>query len=192
MIDTICALCKEPMKVKAQRMKNSKSKLIFCSRSHKDRALKHALQGDLRFLNLIPEHYQPTKKCFYCDRWLKKGKYCSRSCQNNKRRQEVRQEWYLDASKGSNPDGSLRVICRKIILEDNHHRCSKCGWSEVSANQTIPVEVDHIDGNWRNNDYKNLRVLCPNCHALTPNWKAYNKGTTDQSRYSYYKERGWW
>jgi hypothetical protein len=42
--------------------------------------------------------------------------------------------------------------------------------------QPIPLELDHIDGDAGNNNYDNLRVLCPNCHALTPTFKAKNKG----------------
>jgi hypothetical protein len=48
--------------------------------------------------------------------------------------------------------------------------CSSCGrteWLGVS----IPLELDHIDGDPTNNTLENLRILCPNCHALTPTYR---------------------
>lgn len=33
--------------------------------------------------------------------------------------------------------------------------------------QPLPLEIDHIDGDWRNNLLCNLRFLCPNCHHQT-------------------------
>jgi hypothetical protein len=38
----------------------------------------------------------------------------------------------------------------------------------------IPLEVHHIDGNHLNNELENLQLLCPNCHALTENWRGKN------------------
>ncbi len=40
----------------------------------------------------------------------------------------------------------------------------------------MPVEVEHIDGDWRNNRLENLILLCPNCHALTPTFRGLNRG----------------
>ncbi len=39
----------------------------------------------------------------------------------------------------------------------------------------IPLEVHHIDGDNRNNDVDNLLLLCPNCHALTNNYRGKNR-----------------
>lgn len=54
--------------------------------------------------------------------------------------------------------------------------CSCCKKRTWLGNQ-IPLELDHIDGNTDNNLLKNLRLLCPNCHALTPTYRGKNKGS---------------
>lgn len=56
-------------------------------------------------------------------------------------------------------------------------RCSRCGWSERHPKTgNVPVEVEHVDGDWQNNRLTNLTLLCPNCHALTPTFRGLNRG----------------
>lgn len=54
-------------------------------------------------------------------------------------------------------------------------RCVHCGLAEWRGGN-IPLELDHIDGDRTNNELQNLRLLCPNCHAMTPTYRAKNKG----------------
>jgi 5-methylcytosine-specific restriction endonuclease McrA len=71
----------------------------------------------------------------------------------------------------------LRPWARRYLFEINDNKCSLCGWSDRNIiTDKIPLEVDHIDGNYLNNDIKNLRLLCPNCHSLTVTYKNLNKG----------------
>ena len=52
--------------------------------------------------------------------------------------------------------------------------CEMCGGTEWQG-QPIPLELDHINGQHSDNRLENLRVICPNCHALTENYRGKNK-----------------
>ncbi|MFB1045696.1 HNH endonuclease signature motif containing protein [Streptomyces chrestomyceticus] len=54
-------------------------------------------------------------------------------------------------------------------------QCTLCGTGPIWRGSTIPLEVDHIDGNWRNNRLENLRILCPNCHSVTDSYRGRSK-----------------
>lgn len=53
--------------------------------------------------------------------------------------------------------------------------CEECGWAEKSTNGRLPLEIDHINGDSRDNRIENLRILCPNCHSLKPTHRGSNR-----------------
>lgn len=61
----------------------------------------------------------------------------------------------------------------KAIVYLRGHQCECCGL-EYWLDKPIPLELHHIDGNSLNNDMDNLQLLCPNCHALTDNYRGRN------------------
>lgn len=66
----------------------------------------------------------------------------------------------------------LRLIREGYIKDE----CQRCGWHEkVSGAEFTPCELHHKDGNSHNHLRENLELICPNCHSLTPNYRAKNK-----------------
>ena len=64
---------------------------------------------------------------------------------------------------------------RRYLLEKYNKSCIQCGWNNVHPIDGLPlVEIDHIDGDASNASEENLRVLCPNCHSMTPTFRARN------------------
>jgi hypothetical protein len=63
---------------------------------------------------------------------------------------------------------------RRLVAEGlMRAECSGCGLDQWLG-APIPLELDHIDGDIENNSIGNLRLLCPNCHALTPTYRGKN------------------
>ena len=60
--------------------------------------------------------------------------------------------------------------CKKHLIKKRGQLCENCNLSSWLKNP-INLEVHHIDGNRTNNNYDNLKLLCPNCHSFTDSWR---------------------
>ncbi|MFF7375732.1 HNH endonuclease signature motif containing protein [Streptomyces massasporeus] len=79
------------------------------------------------------------------------------------------------------PSDSARRIAssrlkRAMLGQGVEERCALCGVEALWLGDPLPLEVDHIDSNWRNNRIDNLRLLCPNCHSTTDSYRGRGKG----------------
>ena len=111
-------------------------------------------------------------------------KFFSNQCQQDFEYQDYISRWKGGLEAGSRGSiGGISRHIRRYLNEKYQDRCSICGWAERhSITNSVPLEVDHVNGDWFDNREENLRVLCPNCHSLTPYFRNLNKGNGRPNR----------
>jgi ribosomal protein S27AE len=122
------------------------------------------------------------KKCLNCGNTIPNmNVYCNNSCQGEYQSKLKLNEWLNGENIFQKGGTSIPPWMKRYLFEKSNHKCSKCGWDKVNeVTGKSPLEIDHIDGDAYNNNIDNLRVLCPNCHSLTPTYK--NIGNRESSR----------
>lgn len=109
---------------------------------------------------------KPKGLCLNCGTPVKQNPnvFCSIKCQHK----------HLRKCKVESGRGNPRLL-KNYLLDIRERKCEVCGiteWMDLPA----PLDLDHKDGDPTNNDLDNLRLICPNCHAQTENYKGRNKG----------------
>lgn len=144
------------------------------------------------------------KQCPKCgNTHSKKGTYCSRTCANTRVHSEETKEKlrnkmqgrYTRKTKASAEENrqraeKVRQTClekylntpfellgmmnrKRRVLEEQNGKCNNCGIDTWLGNPIV-LELEHKDGNTKNNARENLECLCPNCHSLTSTWRGRN------------------
>lgn len=141
------------------------------------------------------------KLCICCSKPISslEKKFCNRSCaarfnnvgtkrnfNPNKKSTRSRKQFRDDQDelhyqRFLRGEVSDRFYLRKFLLKTVEKKCSCCFLSEWQG-QEIPLELDHIDNDPSNNHPSNLRLLCRNCHGLTPLFGSKNRGNGRKSR----------
>ena len=128
------------------------------------------------------------KECLNCNKDIpNRNKYCCLECQKEYEYKVYIEEWKNGCKDGMRGQYQLSMHIKTYLLKKYNYKCSKCGWGEVNPyTKKIPLEIEHIDGNYKNNLEENLTVLCPNCHSLTSTYKGANLNFGRKNRSKYY------
>jgi predicted transcriptional regulator len=66
---------------------------------------------------------------------------------------------------------NLKIRLLEAGLKEN--RCEQCGLTEWRG-KPLNMALHHVNGDGSDNRLENLLLLCPNCHAQTPNYGGRN------------------
>lgn len=83
----------------------------------------------------------------------------------------TKKEWHhylIKSNKDKREQG--HILRRSLIEYGRKYECEICKNTGEWNDKDLSLEVDHIDGDWKNNLPENLRFLCPNCHTQTENY----------------------
>ncbi|MGW1125280.1 HNH endonuclease signature motif containing protein [Streptomyces sp. NPDC002526] len=73
--------------------------------------------------------------------------------------------------KHARPRRTKTTLLRRALAETGVPEvCTSCGTSPHWQGARLTLEIDHINGDWHDDRAENLRLLCPNCHAVTSTW----------------------
>jgi 5-methylcytosine-specific restriction endonuclease McrA len=153
-------------------------------------------------------------KCSFCNRIINnKGSLVAHisCCKNNPNRIKHKRSKLAGRKKGSVPwnknqsfekktkeklietietgkykthsDNNIRKLIKTYLIYRHGHKCMICGIHEW-MNVKIPLVCDHIDGNSKNNELNNFRIICNNCDSILPTFKGKNKGRGRKNRYN--------
>ena len=86
------------------------------------------------------------------------GNFCSRECSHDYRTKIIMES-------GTSTKYNAVTYLKRFA----EYKCSICNIFEWNGKK-LSLQIDHIDGNNKNNTKENIRWLCPNCHTQTDNW----------------------
>ncbi len=173
--------------------------------------ISHALQRRNPNFNGEYKEREPTQQqnyfnfdagkeyfCLNCNKRIetkyasKSNKFCNWKCQREYEYKVFIGKWKSGEETGLVANYSLSSRVRRYMLEKAGYKCEECGFNKLNPFTKRPIlQIHHIDGNCQNNQESNLKVLCPNCHAMTENFGSRNVNATKGRTQYYSKSKRW-
>jgi hypothetical protein len=116
-----------------------------------------------------------VKFCPGCGTGIKSANtYCSNKCKSSYELSIWIKRWL---ERTLSPKEETHGRTKRALIHLFGNKCQRCGWCEVNLVTGIaPIELEHENGDWKDNSPDNVLLLCPCCHAITPTYKALNWG----------------
>lgn len=136
-------------------------------------SLSNSIAGVLKILNIIPAggNYFSIKR--YIALYKIDTTHFKKSGWNKNKQLPLKRP-ISDYLENKHFITSHKLKLRLLREGFKEHKCEKCfltKWLEAN----IPLELHHLNGNSSDNSLGNLQFLCPNCHALTDNYRGLSK-----------------
>lgn len=112
-----------------------------------------------RFKKLIVEDYKIDISHFDMNKTRRQNGYA---------RARTKEEFSAAVLVKHGPGWNSNNLRKKLLEFDLlENKCSICGLDPFWNKAPLVLQLDHINGDYRDNRLKNLRIVCPNCHAQT-------------------------
>lgn len=174
-----CSECGGVVERTEYELKKSKSGRVFCNRN-----------CSASFNNRMST---VEKRCLFCNSPLPKTakKYCNPTCQANYKAVIFGEKWKKHGqkilTKTVKKYGLVGGFARRYVFIVNDFKCSRCDWTHDFGDGSLPpLHCAHRDGNWENNDFDNIELLCPNCHSIDTRTDQTAPGNGRSWRKNYY------
>lgn len=172
-----CLFCEKIIEIQENKKPSATRKKKFCSHSC-------AASFNNKGINRHEENYGEVS-CLKCGkiftRTNHKEECCSKRCFVDYRRDRIIENFL----NGESNDRQVRnKIVKKYIIEKQNGLCALCNCLPFHNGKPLVFIIDHIDGNFANNNPKNIRAICPNCNSQTDTFAGKNVGKNKTSRYN--------
>jgi len=117
-----------------------------------------------------------TYKCKHCGKVAKAtrqkvNKYCSNACQREFEYKERVAKW-IEKGISWRASDPVPKWPRRYLLQIQKDKCARCGHDKDHIKRPLKFEYNHIDGNRKNNEFKNGEMICLPCHSYTHTYRA--------------------
>lgn len=134
----------------------------------------YSIAGVLRFLGLKPAGGNYRTIHNYISKWSIDTTHFTGQLWNKGKHYICNPAKPLKEILVEDSDYQSYKLARRLLKEGiKESKCEICGNTKW-LNKPIPLELHHINGDHKDNRLSNLQLLCPNCHALTDNYRGKN------------------
>lgn len=160
--------------------------IVYQRLDSRGRFCSHSCSAKFTNRQRYPNQKRPCANCPPVSNGIRDGKrkYVRKACSWQCKRSSRINDWLAGKIDFVSKYGTSPIL-RDYLLDKHEHKCQDCGYDNVRLDGASILQVHHIDGSWDNCRPENLRLLCPNCHALTENYGARNKGKGRKWKASY-------